>query len=591
MLGQIAVFLIAAVVVVPVFHRLGFGSVLGYLVAGMAIGPWGLALVTDVEAIVHASELGVVLLLFVIGLELQPSRLWALRKTVFGLGATQVGATTAVIGLLAWIAGAGPLAAFVIGIGLALSSTAFVLQTLAERRELPARHGREAFAVLLFQDIAVIPVLAALPLLAGVDSQAGAWTGALRAGAVLALVVVAARPLLRVLFRAVARIGVREIFTAAALLVVVGLAWLMTRVGLSASLGAFIGGVLLADSEFRHAIEADLEPFKGLLLGLFFIAVGMSVNLGLVATLGWLLPGLALGALLTKGVIVYGAGRLGGDTPGTAARLAIALAAGGEFAFVIFAAGAALGLLDPRTGQTLTLVVTATMMLAPFVFLGADRWRAYWTEHRAEPEFDRIDEPGNPVVIVGFSRFGQIIARVLRMRAIAFTALDASAEQVDFVRGFGSKVYYGDATRAELLRAARVHEAKLVVVAVGDIEKSLAVVDALRRYDPRLPLYARARNRQHCFRLMDRGVQVFQRDTYLSGLAMAGEVLRGLGIDAEEAERSVARFRAHDETLLARQHAVYNDEAALRQSAREAAEELARIFEDDAAQVASPPSG
>ncbi len=586
MLQQIAVFLCAAVVLVPLFHRLGLGSVLGYLVAGIVLGPWALGVASDVDAILHFSELGVALLLFVIGLELQPSRLWVLRRPVFGLGGAQVLLTTLLIGAAALAAGAHGRAATVIGIGLALSSTAFVLQTLAERRELGTRQGREAFAVLLFQDLVVIPVLAVLPLLAPAAGGADAgidWLAALRALALVGALVVVGRWVLEASFAFLARTSSREIFTAAALLAVFGTAWLATRMGLSASLGAFIAGVLLSNSPFRHEIEADLESFKGLLLGLFFMAVGMSVNVGLLAAEPLRLLGYALGLMVCKFAIVFLLARLGGAQTPVARALGVALASGGEFAFVIVGLGRSEGLLDTAAADAVTVVVTLSMMLAPLGFLAEDWYRRRSAQREVEPVYDRIDAPGNPVVLIGFGRFGQIIARVLRVRGIAFTALDASAEQVEFVRRFGSKVYYGDASRRALLRAAKVDEARVVVLAVDDVEASLRIAGVVRRHYPAVPVYARARNRQHCYRLMDLGVRVLHRDTFLSSLAMARDVLCGLGLDAREAERTVATFRAHDEALLERQYAVHHDEAALMQSARETAEELRRIFEDDAA--------
>ncbi len=587
MLTQIAIFLAAAVLIVPLFKRLGLGTVLGYLIAGMLIGPWGLELVSDVESTLHFSELGVVLLLFVIGLELQPSRLWVLRRTVFGLGSAQLLLSALPIGLLAAAMGQRWLAAVVIGVGAAMSSTAFVLQTLAERGELTTRHGRESFAILLFQDLAVIPVLAIVPLLAvgpelsdkGVD-----WHGIMRALAVIVAMVVVGRQLLRLVFRAVARFGTREIFTAAALLVVVGTALLMHTLELSMSLGAFLAGVLLADSEFRHEIEAELEPFKGLLLGLFFIAVGMSVNLGLIGEQVLRLIGLATALILIKFAVLYLIGRLAGGGCDAARNLGIALAAGGEFAFVLFGLARDYRILPTETAETLVMVITLSMMFAPVLFLVNDKLLKPWAARQQEPEYDRIDEPANPVVIAGFGRFGQIIARILRMRGIAFTALEISQPQVDFVRKFGSKIYYGDASRLELLRAAKVENTRLFVLAVNNIETSIKIASVLRKHFPRVPIYARARNRFHCYKLLDLKVEVLYRDSYLSSLEMAREVLRGLGVARAEAERTVRMFREYDETLLKRQHAIYHDETALIQSAKQATDELRSLFESDAAE-------
>ncbi len=558
MLEQIAIFLAATVLIVPLFKGLGLGTVLGYLIAGMLIGPWGLELVSDVESTLHFSELGVVLLLFIIGLELQPSRLWVLRRTVFGLGSAQLLLSAVPIGLLAAAMGQGWLAAVVIGVGAAMSSTAFVLQTLAERGELTTRHGRESFAILLFQDLAVIPLLAIVPLLAvgpelsekGVD-----WIGIMRALAVIVAMVVVGRQLLRLAFRSVARFGTREIFTAAALLVVVGTALLMHTLGLSMSLGAFLAGVLLADSEFRHEIEAELEPFKGLLLGLFFIAVGMSVNLGLIGEQGLLLIGLATALILIKFAVLYLIGRLSGGGSDAARNLGIALAAGGEFAFVLFSLARDYRIVSIETAETLVVVITLSMMLAPLLFLINDKLLTPWAARHEEPEYDRIDEPANPVVIAGFGRFGQIIARILRMRGIAFTALEISQPQVDFVRKFGSKIYYGDASRLELLRAAKVENTKLFVLAIDNIETSVKIASVLRKHFPRVPIYARARNRFHCHKLMDLNVEVRARPTLAGACGHPAVPLPESGRDREvESRMGSTRRRRRPRCWFLRAH-------------------------------------
>ncbi len=583
MLAQIAILLAAAVLVVPLFRKLRLGAVLGYLAAGVLIGPWCLRLITDVDSILHFSEFGVVLLLFIIGLELQPSRLWVLRRPVFGLGSAQLLLTAAIIGALALPTGQHWRAGVVIGLGLAMSSTAFILQTLAERDELTTRHGREAFAILLFQDLAVIPLLALLPLLApgGGAGISGGWLKAGGAVAAIVVMLIIGRQVLRGLFRGVAQFGNRELFTAAALLVVIGTALIMNRIGLSMSLGAFLAGVLLADSEFRHEIEADLEPFKGLLLGLFFIAIGMSVNLGLIRERPLWLVGVAAAMLLIKFAVLYAVSRRAGGDHAAARHLAVALAPGGEFAFVLFQLAGGSGIIDAGLEQSLIVAVTLSMMLAPLLYVIQDRWLEPWLKQAAEPEYDRIDEPGNPVVIAGFGRFGQITARILRMRGIPFTALEISPTQVDFVRKFGSKIYYGDASRLELLRAAKVEQAKLFLLAIDNVESSLKVAEVMRRHFPQVPIYARARNRFHCYKLMDLDVAILYRDTYLSSLEMARAVLQGLGIAEAEARRTVAMFREYDEALLLRQHAIYQDETALIQSVRQAAEELKSLFESD----------
>jgi len=584
MLVQIAIFLAAAVLIVPLFKKLGLGTVVGYLAVGILIGPWGLQLVTDVESILHFSEFGVVLLLFIIGLELQPSRLWVLRHPVFGLGSAQMVATTLAVALGAWLIGMGVEDALIIGAGLAMSSTAFVLQTLAERSELTTRHGRESLSILLFQDMAVIPLLALLPVLAGESAGISAAINWARVGlalVIIMLILALGRTVLRHLFRAVARFGSRELFTAAALLVVISTSLLMNYIGLSMPLGAFMAGVLMADSEFRHEVEAELEPFKGLLLGLFFIAVGMSINMGLVRSEAALLLQLVGAMLAVKFAVLYGISRFSGGSADTARNLGVAMAGGGEFAFVLFAVARNQSLLDSGVIDTLMVVITLSLMAAPLLFVFNDRVLARWLEHNAEPEYDTIDDHANPVIIFGFGRVGQIISRILRMRGITFTALESNPTQVDFVRKFGSKIYYGDATRLDLLRSAKVESAKLCVLTINNIETSIRVAQLLRRHYPQIPIYARAHNRLHSYRLMDLGVQVLYRDTFYSSLKLARSILEGLGMPPEESDRTVEMFREHDEKLLLRQHAIYQDEQALIESELKSRAELQSLFESD----------
>jgi glutathione-regulated potassium-efflux system ancillary protein KefC/glutathione-regulated potassium-efflux system protein KefB len=587
-----AVFLLTAVVLVPLFKRLQLGAVLGYLAAGMLIGPWGLNFAEraggEVGATLEIAELGVVLLLFLIGLELEPRRLWVLRRPVFGLGGAQVVACSLLLGLIAMALGLSWQAAFVVGTGLAMSSTALVLSSLSERGQLTDRHGRDAFAVLLFQDLAVIPLLALLPLLAA-ETQAGAggWMAAAKGIAVILIVIAGSRLVMRPALKAIAQYGGREVFTAAALLVVVGAALIMTSIGLSMSLGAFLAGVLLADSEFRHELEADIEPFKGLLLGLFFMAVGMSANLGLFAAQPFTVLGLALLLIAVKLAALFALARLFGKASGTAndsaLRLAVALAQGGEFAFVLFAAAGGLGILGDETAQMLVLVVTVSMLLAPLLFVLQDRVVDPWLERKEEPEYDSIDGEGNPVIIAGFGRVGQIVGRVLRMSGITFTALEVNYQQVDFVRRFGSKVYYGDASRLELLQAARAGEAKLFVLAIDDVEASVRTAEVVRRHFPDLPIIARARNRVHYFRLRDLGVKNIFRETFPASMDMAHLALLRLGLKSSAVERTISLFRRHDEEQLDAQYAVQHDEAQLIQTAQQAAEQLRELFETDIA--------
>ena len=585
MLEQVAIFLAAAVLVVPLFKKLGLGTVLGYLIAGILIGPWCFGLITDVDSILHFAEIGVVFLLFIIGLELQPLRLWVLRHVVFGLGSAQVVCSAIVITLVTQVFVQDWKASVIIGLAFALSSTAFILQTLIERKELATPHGREAFAILLFQDIAVIPLLAIIPLL-GYYPQHGLGDEsleALRALGVIAVLIAIGRQALRLVFRGVAYFGNREIFTAAALLVVIGTAFLMEFAGLSMSLGAFLAGVLLADSEFRHQIMAEIEPFKGLLLGLFFIAVGMSVNLGLVAEMPLILVGFTLLLLFVKFTVMYAIDRFRGIPSATAHNVGITLAAGGEFAFVLLNLAYHVSVFDFQTLEKLIVIITLSMMASPFLFILNDKVLARRSRTELEPEYDRIDEPGNPVVIIGYGRVGQIVSRILHMYGYKFTALENDPSQVDFVRKFGSKIYYGDASRLELLRAAKVDEARLIVLSINEIETSMKIVALLREHYPQIPIYARAHNRLHCYKLLDMGIKVLFRDTFHSSLKLSTEILKGLGIKAEEAERTVEMFRKHDEELLLRQHAIYQDETALIESVVKSREELQSLFESDTA--------
>ncbi len=582
LLQQAAIFLLTAVLLVPLFQRLGLGSVLGYLTAGMLIGPWGLGLVGEIGSTMDLAEFGVVMLLFLIGLELEPRRLWVMRRPVFGLGGAQVVLTGLVLGAAALPFGLDWRAALIAGLGLAMSSTAMVLTSLAARGQLAARHGREAFAVLLFQDLSVIPLLALLPLLGDAGGTAGGWFAAAKGVALIAVVVIGSRLAVRPALKVIARHGGREVFTAAALLLVVGAALVMTWIGLPMSLGAFLAGVLLADSEFRHELEADIEPFKGLLLGLFFIAVGMSANLGLFVERPLAVLGLASLLIAAKLALMFALSRLAGAAPGAALRLAVALAQGGEFAFVLFSLAAALGVMGGETAQLLVLIVTVSMLLAPVLFALQDRVIDPWLARRDEPEYDAIDGPGNPVIIAGYGRVGQIISRVLRMSGIPFTALEASYQQVDFVRRFGGKVYYGDASRLELLQAAKTGEAKLLVLAIDDVEASVKTAAVVRRHFPGLPIIARARNRVHHFRLRDLGVRTIFRETFPASLDMARLALLRLGLAASATERAISLFRQSDEEQLDAQYAVRHDEAQLIQTAREAAEQLRELFEADA---------
>ncbi len=585
LLAQIAIFLAAAVIAVPIFRYFKLGSVLGYLAAGIIIGPAGLGLISKIDATQQIAEFGIVLLMFVIGLELQPSRLWVMRKSIFGLGSAQVLVTTLAIGSAAYFAfGQSTASALVIGFGLSMSSTALVLQLLAERGQLNSQYGRSAFSILLFQDVAVLPALALLPLLgvaAARTTGPGGWL-ALKFVAVLGAVVIGGRYVLRPMLRIVAATRVAEAFTAAGLLVVIATALLVSQVGLSLSLGAFLAGVLLADSEFRHELEADIEPFKGLLLGLFFITVGMSANLGLVREMPLTLIGVTLGFMLIKVVVLRAIGRLSGLSQAAGRGLAFSLPSGGEFAFVLFGLAAFLGIIASDIVEFLVLVVTGSMILSPLLLTLHDA-----LFKKKEPEdgpFDTPEELYPKVIIAGFGRFGQIVGRILRARKIAFTALEANQTQVDFLRHFGNQVFYGDASRLEMLRAAHAENAEVFVLAIDDVEASVRTAELIHKHFPHLKIFARARNRQHAFRLMDLDVRYTIRETLVSSLEMSEKVLETLGLSKSNAVETVRRFRAHDEATMAKQQAVKDDENKFLQTTRESAEQLLHLFETDAAE-------
>jgi glutathione-regulated potassium-efflux system protein KefB len=579
------VLLLAAVIAVPLARRSRLGSVLGYLAAGALIGPSVLDLVGNAEEISHVSELGVILMLFVIGLELSPQRLWVMRRQVFGFGSIQVVASALGIGAIGLAFGLGWKPALVIGLALALSSTAIGLQILAERKELQSPHGRLGFAILLFQDVAAIPILALVPVLAASrveESMTAVYFTVLQEIATIAIVIVGGRLLMRPLFRIAARTQIPEVFTAAALLVVLGTAWFVQLGGISMSLGAFLAGVLLADSEYRHEIESRIDPFKGLLLGLFFISVGMSADIRLLAREPLLIASILLGLLALKGLVLFVVARLSGQNVAGALKLAAILAQGGEFAFVIFTVAVQNGVLDGALRDVLVVAITLSMALTP-VLIGVFG-RLAPKEERPAPDYDPIDEEETPrVIIAGFGRVGQIVARVLRANKIRFTAIESSIEQVEISRRFGSQIYYGDPSRGDLLRSARVDQAEVFIVATDDPEANIRTARLVRRMYPHLKVFARARNRQHAFRLMDLGARTV-RETFHSSLVLARRVLEQLGMDAQLAEQRIERFREFDEKLLAEQHLFYDDEAAIMQNAREAQNDLDRLFEADIAQ-------
>jgi monovalent cation:proton antiporter-2 (CPA2) family protein len=584
MLTTLVILLAAAALAVPLSRRAGFGSVLGYLLAGIAIGPAALGLVTDVEQIAGVASLGVVMLLFLIGLEVRPRRLWTMRRTVFGLGAAQVVLCGAALAGLAWLAGVAPAGAVVLGAGLALSSTAIVLPLLAERDLLGTRAGRDGFAVLLFQDLAFIPLVALVPLLASdhVPDHLPLIDVA-RAAGVIAVILIGGRFLMRPLFRMIGGASSPELFTTVALLVVAGTAFLATEAGLSPSLGAFMAGVLLSESEYRHELRADIEPFEGLLLGFFFISVGMAADLGLARANPGMLAAATGAVLAVKTAIGFGVARVAGQDRPNAIRFALALPQASEFSFVLFGAAVAAGALAQQRASMATLVAAASMVATPILFAASETFLLPRLMRPVEPEYDAIDGDATPVIICGFGRVGQIVGRVLRMYGIAFTALERNQGQVDVVRRFGSKVYFGDPTRPDMLRAAGAEQAKLIVVAMDDMEAVLRTVEVAKRTFPNLAILARARNRRAAYLLMDREVDGQVRDTFLSSLELARMALVQLGIEAQAAEDAVALFRKQDEKNLIETHAIYRDEKQLIQSVQQAAEELTSLFEADQA--------
>ncbi|MGO2363223.1 MAG: monovalent cation:proton antiporter-2 (CPA2) family protein, partial [Psychrobacter sp.] len=567
----------------PLGKRFGIATVLGYLITGLILGPSGLDVAGDAESLLHFSEFGVVMLLFIIGLELQPSRLWALRRSIFVLGGLQVGLTGSLLMLLLHQFFSLQLdTAFIVGFGLALSSTAFVLQILTEKQQLASTHGREAFTILLFQDIAVIPLLAVIPFLSGVREQSYDLIYFGKVFAVFAGLIFASRYVVRPFFKFVASSGASELLTAVALFIVMGVSILMGQIGLSMALGAFLTGVLLADSEYRHELEASIEPFKGLLLGLFFMSVGMLTDVNLILAKPVFIIGCAVALIFIKfGVITLIAKVLGNRWP-TSFRLGVTLAQGGEFAFVLFSVATAQNVLRPELANTLNLIVTISMALTPLAFLLLEKiGEPLFAKSKPNREYDTIPDHEHQVIIAGFGRVGQIIGRVLRMHDIEFTAIERSANRVDFVRKFGNQVYYGDPKNPEILRAAGIQKARVFILAIDDLERSITTAQYLRKNYPDIIILARARDRQHYYRLREVGVRHIWRETYLSSLDMSRESLQLLGISPEKARETVQTFRDYDDDLIERQQAIYDDEASMIESAQSAMAELESLFDED----------
>jgi len=554
---DILALLACAIVFVTLFQHLGLGSVLGYLTAGLLMGPWGVGFITEGEDLLHFAELGVVFLLFLIGIELRPARLWMLRREVFGLGSAQVVVTGCVLGALAWAWGLPLKAAIIVGFGLALSSTAIVLQILSDRNELATRHGRSAFAILLLQDLAVVPLLALVSLLS-IDPLANEDWGTVAADVGLAVgaiagVILGGRFLLRHLFRAVADARNHEVFTALSLLIVLGVAYLMQTVGLSMALGAFMAGLLLAESEFRHQVRADIEPFRGLLLGLFFMAVGMSMDFGAVAAAGPLVLALVPGLLLVKAGLLFGLTLRFGLGRDNAIRAAVLLCQSGEFGFVLFTLAATTGLLDMATAQLLILTISLTMALTPLMV----KMLPMLIPRRPDPAMRALTpqgigandqgtptNPSGPVIIAGYGRVGQTVARLMDAAEIPYRALDLHADRVGQARRMGQHVYYGDASRTDVLRGAGLDDAQAVVITLDQPEHAERAAAAVRRVRPDVPLFARARDPGHAAELHRHGVTGSVAEALESSLQLGALLLRHAAHPPHDIDRLLDALRA-----------------------------------------------
>lgn len=589
LLFSIFIFLAAASITVPVVNRLRLGSVIGYLVAGILIGPFGLKLIANPEQVMHFAEFGVVMMLFLIGLELDPSALWRLRKSVLGLGGLQVAATSLLLTVTGTMLGYAIVPSLICGMALALSSTALVLQILQEKGLLQTEAGESAFSVLLFQDMAVIPILLVIPLLAGVsapvdDNLLSGLPAALQTVivvSVIAFIVIGGKYLSYPLFRFVARTNLRELFTATSLALVVGVTLLMEAIGVSAALGAFIAGVVLANSEYRHTLETDIQPFKGLLLGLFFISVGMGMNfmqlgenpLGVFSLLLLLIAG--------KALILFVLGYAFGLRDGQNVLFTLLLAQGSEFAFVLFQYASNLGILSGAQLEFLTLIVALSMAATPFLMMFNDRFIIpRFMSRLPEREYDAIHE-NNPVIIAGYGRFGQIIGRFLVAQGINVTILEKDPEQIELLRKFGNRGYFGDASRLDILRNAGADKARLLVIAIDDADKCLEIVHMAKEHFPNLTLFARARNRRHAYELYKAGVYYFRREMFDSSLTMAQEVATFLGIQKSDAAHKAQQFMKHDEITLHQSFAFFEREPELIHFARQASGELERILRAD----------
>ncbi len=577
------IYLAAAVITVPLAKRLGLGSVLGYLLAGIVIGPFCLRLIgTEGTDVMHFAEFGVVMMLFVIGLELRPARLWQMRAPILGLGGAQVVATAALITVMAVLLGFRWEMGLAVGLILALSSTAIVLQLLNEKGQMRTAGGQASFSVLLFQDLALIPILALLPLLATLPRASGttdahggglsglpAWQNALLVLAAVGAVILSGRFLLRPLFRYIAATRLREMFTATALLLVVGIALLMQAVGLSPALGTFLAGVVLAESEYRHQLETDIEPFKGLLLGLFFISVGASIDFALILREPTTIALLVVGLLGLKFAVLLALARAFKLEPSQRFLLAFALAQGGEFAFVLCSFATQNGVLTSQIANLLIASVAVSMAAAPLLFiLNEHVVQSRFLSRIPEREPDEIDENDNAVILAGVGRFGHIIARLLRANGVGTTVLDFDPEQVEMLRRFGLKSFYGDATRLDLLRSAGAERARMLIIAIDDEEKTLRLIDLARDNFPHLRILARATSRQHAYRILRKGVTDVYRETFGSALDVGGDALLALGVEKTQACRAVQIMREHDEASVREMASLEGDEKIYSSMAR-----------------------
>jgi monovalent cation:proton antiporter-2 (CPA2) family protein len=589
---QAFIYLSAAVLSVPIAQRLGLGSVLGYLVAGIAIGPFVFGFVGAESGIMHFAEFGVVMMLFIIGLELRPALLWAMRKPILGLGGLQVLITGLAIAGIAYAVGMDWPVAVAIGMVLALSSTAIVLQSLREKGLMGTEGGQSAFAVLLFQDIAVIPMLAVLPLLAldsaivsdatGHGVAVSGWRQAILVVGVVAGIILVGRFVMRPVFRFIAETRLRDIFTATALLLVIGIALLMHLVGLSPALGAFLAGVVLAESEYRHELESNIEPFKALLLGLFFISVGASIDFALILDRPLLIVGMMVGLIALKLVIMIGLARIFRLATSEGLLFAFALAQGGEFAFVLLSFAIQSHVLTPEIANPLVAVVALSMAVTPVLLVLHERLIApMLAQAEVEQEADEIDSGDKPVVIAGFGRFGMTVGRLLAANGVQATILDHDVRQIEALRKFGFTVFYGDASRLDLLTAAGCDNAKLLVIAVDDPDKAIEIADVARQNFPNLRILARVRDRRHGYEFLERGIEDIFRETHGSAVAMGAAVLTGLGYRKYKAHRAARAFRHHDEHTFHELAPMWQDESTYIIESQQRAEDIRRLLQAD----------